>query len=111
MSTDSSDRTSPRGFHWAPSLLVAGAAAVVLFAAPEAARRIGHAGTQREIVQASQRLSGGTILDELNAAYRDIARADALAHAHTRQFRDNFIQYMKQNYLGDADLVVLGPAA
>lgn len=51
--------------------------------------------------------------DEMMAAIRDrdVARADALAHAHTRQFRDNFIQYMKQNYLKDADLVVLGPAA
>ena len=39
--------------------------------------------------------------DEMLAAIRDrdIARADALAHAHTRQLRDNFIDYMKQNYL------------
>lgn len=29
---------------------------------------------------------------------RDVARADALAHAHTRQFRDNFIDFMKENY-------------
>jgi DNA-binding GntR family transcriptional regulator len=29
---------------------------------------------------------------------RDVERADALAHAHTRQFRDNFIQFMKENY-------------
>lgn len=51
--------------------------------------------------------------DEMMAAIRDrdIARADALAHAHTRQFRDNFIQFLKQSYLKDADLVVLGPAA
>ena len=42
---------------------------------------------------------------------RDVARADALAHAHTRQFRDNFINYMKQNYLMDAPIVSLGPAA
>ncbi|MGA1400532.1 MAG: hypothetical protein ACO38P_09105, partial [Phycisphaerales bacterium] len=61
MSTDSSDRPAARTIHWAPSLRVAGAAAAVLFAAPEAARRIGHAGTQREIVQASPRLSGGTV--------------------------------------------------
>ena len=71
---DRHDRQAP-SIHWVPSLLVAGAAAAVLFAAPEAVRRIGHAGTEREIVQASQRLSGGTILDELNQAYRDIARA------------------------------------
>ncbi|MDB5659274.1 MAG: putative transcriptional regulator, GntR family [Cypionkella sp.] len=29
---------------------------------------------------------------------RDIPRADALAHAHTRQFRDNFIGFMQENY-------------
>lgn len=51
--------------------------------------------------------------DEMIAAIRDrdIVRADALAHAHTRQFRDNFIQYMKQNYLKGADLGALGPSA
>lgn len=35
---------------------------------------------------------------------RDVARADALAHAHTRQFRDNFIEFMMRNHLRDADL-------
>jgi DNA-binding GntR family transcriptional regulator len=51
--------------------------------------------------------------DEMLAAIRDrnVVRADALAHAHTRQFRDNFLQYMKQNYLKDASFVSLGPAA
>ena len=29
---------------------------------------------------------------------RDVDRADALAHAHTRQFRDSFIDFMKENY-------------
>lgn len=29
---------------------------------------------------------------------RDVGRADALAHAHTRQFRDSFIDFMKENY-------------
>lgn len=29
---------------------------------------------------------------------RDAERADALAHAHTRQFRDNFIDFMRENY-------------
>jgi len=41
---------------------------------------------------------------------RDVARADTLAHAHTRQFRDNFIQFMKKNYVKDAQLVTFGPA-
>lgn len=51
--------------------------------------------------------------DEMLAAIRDrdVVRADALAHAHTRQFRDNFITYMTQNYLKDASFVTLGPAA
>lgn len=50
--------------------------------------------------------------DEMLAAIRDrdVARADSLAHAHTRQFRDNFITYMKQNYLQDAPSVSLGAA-
>jgi DNA-binding GntR family transcriptional regulator len=29
---------------------------------------------------------------------RDAALADQLAHAHTRQFRDNFIDFLKENY-------------
>ena len=29
---------------------------------------------------------------------RDVEQADRLAHAHTRQFRDNFIRFMAQNY-------------
>jgi DNA-binding GntR family transcriptional regulator len=29
---------------------------------------------------------------------RDVERADALAHAHTRQFRDNFISFMTETY-------------
>lgn len=40
---------------------------------------------------------------------RDVARADALAHAHTRQFRDNFLQFMRQTYLHDVPLAA--PAA
>lgn len=45
--------------------------------------------------------------DDMIMAIRDqdVSRADALAHAHTRQFRDNFIQFMKQNYLQAAPLV------
>ncbi len=36
------------------------------------------------------------MLDAIRA--RDIDRADRLAHAHTRQFRDNFIGFLKENY-------------
>lgn len=37
---------------------------------------------------------------------RDVARADVLAHAHTRQFRDSFIDYMKENHAGELTLPV-----
>jgi DNA-binding GntR family transcriptional regulator len=44
--------------------------------------------------------------DEMIAAIKakDVDRADALAHAHTRQFRDNFIEFMKENYVGEIAL-------
>lgn len=35
---------------------------------------------------------------------KDIDLADKLALEHTRQFRDNFIQFMKENYTSDIDL-------
>lgn len=41
---------------------------------------------------------------------RDIQRADELAHAHTRQFRDNFIDFMKENYTTEMPLGLLGAA-
>lgn len=37
---------------------------------------------------------------------RDVARADALAHAHTRQFQENFLRFLTRNYLQDAPLSV-----
>jgi hypothetical protein len=37
---------------------------------------------------------------------RNIDLADELAHAHTRQFQDNFINFMRENYTTD---VTLGP--
>jgi DNA-binding GntR family transcriptional regulator len=44
--------------------------------------------------------------DEMLAAItaRDADRADELAHAHTRQFRDNFIRFMSENYATDLSL-------
>ena len=38
--------------------------------------------------------------DQMLEAIRaqDVEQADALAHAHTRQFRDNFISFMTENY-------------
>ena len=35
---------------------------------------------------------------------KDADRADELAHLHTRQFRDNFIDFMKENYTTDIAL-------
>ena len=52
----------------------------------------------------SQMLTGEH--DEMLAAItaRDADRADKLAHAHTRQFRDNFIRFMSENYATDMSL-------
>lgn len=38
----------------------------------------------------------GQMLDAIRQ--KDVERADALAHAHTRQFQDNFFDFMKENY-------------
>jgi len=35
---------------------------------------------------------------------RDVERVDKLAHDHTRQFRDSFIAFMKENYTTDLSL-------
>jgi len=35
---------------------------------------------------------------------KDVERADRLAHDHTRQFRNNFIEFMKENYATDLSL-------
>lgn len=39
--------------------------------------------------------------DEMIEAIRErnVGRADELAHVHTRQFRDNFMDFMQENYL------------
>jgi DNA-binding GntR family transcriptional regulator len=35
---------------------------------------------------------------------KDVERADALAHEHTRQFRDHFIEFMTANYVTEVSL-------
>ena len=40
---------------------------------------------------------------------RDVERADRLAHEHTRQFRDNFLDFLKENHARAVSLAV--PAA
>ena len=42
---------------------------------------------------------------------KDIERADALAHAHTRQFRDNFFDFMKENYATGLNLTAMRRSA
>jgi DNA-binding GntR family transcriptional regulator len=39
---------------------------------------------------------------------RDVERADALAHSHSRQFRDNFLRFMQENY--GSTIALGGPA-
>jgi DNA-binding GntR family transcriptional regulator len=62
-----------------------------------------------------ERGQGGYLLtDEHDAmleaiAARDVERADRLAHAHTRQFRESFLDYLKVSHLGNARLE--GPSA
>jgi DNA-binding GntR family transcriptional regulator len=48
--------------------------------------------------------------DQMLEAIRDqdVERADALAHAHTRQFRDNFINFMTENYSKGVVLTQVG---
>jgi DNA-binding GntR family transcriptional regulator len=41
---------------------------------------------------------------------KDVERADELAHAHTRQFQDNFIRFMRENYTTDVALAPLSAA-
>lgn len=51
-----------------------------------------------------ERTHDGMLLTHEHAAMleairdRDVDRADALAHSHTRQFRDNFLRFMQENY-------------
>ncbi len=52
----------------------------------------------------SDRLLGSEHADMIAAIRdRDIARADTLAHAHTRQFHDRFVKFLSASYMGDFD--------
>lgn len=42
---------------------------------------------------------------------RDADRADELAHAHTRQFQSNFLNFMKESYAVDLQIVPQAPKA
>jgi DNA-binding GntR family transcriptional regulator len=41
---------------------------------------------------------------------KNVERADELAHAHTRQFQDNFINFLRENYTNEVSLVRLKAA-
>ena len=62
-----------------------------------------------------ERGQGGYLLtDEHDAmleaiAERDVERADRLAHAHTRQFRESFLEFLQATHLGNARMQ--GPKA
>ena len=47
------------------------------------------------------------MLDAIQA--KDVDRADALAHAHTRQFQSSFVDFLKLNYLQGAPAVLGAP--
>lgn len=49
------------------------------------------------------------MLDAIRA--RDVERADSLAHAHTRQFQDNFLNFLKENHAGGMSLATPSAAA
>lgn len=81
------------------------------------AERIGL--SQSTVREALIRLAGDNLVEghlltyehhEMLAAIRagDIERADTLAHLHVRQFRHNFIDFMKRSYLSEASLAPMG---
>jgi hypothetical protein len=37
---------------------------------------------------------------------RDVPRADRLAHNHSRQFRDRFLDFLRANYTSAVDLSI-----
>jgi DNA-binding GntR family transcriptional regulator len=47
------------------------------------------------------------MIDAIRA--RDVARADRLAHEHTRQFSDNFVDFLRTTYTGAVDLGMARP--
>lgn len=64
-----------------------------------------------------ERTHDGTLLTEEHDAMleairlKDVDEADRLAHEHTRQFRDNFLSYMTENYSRDMPIRPLTPRA
>ena len=94
-----------RAFHMA----IADAGKNPYFARPygqllDEGRRILH--MHFEYIQNSptERLLNRDHYDMIDAiAARDVEKADTLAHAHTRQFHDNFMQFLRARYEADFD--------
>ncbi len=62
-----------RPTHFGPAVAVAVTLVATLYAGPRVVRSLVHAGTEAEVEAAVQRVSGGTILDQISAAQRDVA--------------------------------------
>ena len=58
---------------YGPSLIVLATAMLVLFVGPSAVRKLTYESTRTQIIQASNRLDGNNVLEQINQAYRDIA--------------------------------------
>ncbi|MCH7602395.1 MAG: trypsin-like peptidase domain-containing protein, partial [Planctomycetes bacterium] len=58
---------------YGPSLIVLATAMLVLFVGPSAVRKLTYESTRTQIIQASNRLEGNNVLEQINQAYRDIA--------------------------------------
>jgi serine protease Do len=58
---------------YGPSLIVLATAMLVLFLGPSAVQQLTYKQTQARMIQASQRLESGSVLQEISQAYRDIA--------------------------------------
>jgi serine protease Do len=78
----------PRLAAYGPSLLVLVTASLVLFLGPNVIRQITFAQAEAEAVQASHRLEHGTLLEQMNQAYRDIAAAvePSVVHIAAEQY-------------------------
>jgi hypothetical protein len=58
---------------YGPSLIVLATALLVLFLGPSAVKQLTYKQTEARMIQASQRLESGNILEQISQAYRDVA--------------------------------------
>jgi serine protease Do len=76
---------------YGPSLLVLCTTALVLVAGPFAVRSITHTYTSAQVQQASLRLEEGTVLEQINQAYRDVATVvePSVVHVSTEHLTED----------------------